>query len=376
MGTANLSTFIRENNHPILSDWEAFARTLTQGASLDGDGLRDHAEAMLDDIAGTIEAAQAERDRAKITNLRQCDARVLRDGAAAASEHGRHRADNGFSVVDMVAEFRALRTNVTRLWIAQCPQFGREEVEALVCFNEAVDRAIAESLERYAVDMDQARQRFLAILSHDLRNPVAAISTAASFLADVGDLNDQDAKLVGVIRGATTRMTNLISDMLELALHRLGDTMPVDRGEMNLDDVVNAVVAEIGVSYPNASILVSARGDLHGKWDSARLAQALTNLIGNAVQHGDTGQPIRVCLRGDANEVTLIVRNHGDTIPREQLRRMFDGGKPAGQTDGERRHLGLGLFIVNRIVDAHSGSIDVDSANGETAFTIHLPRAA
>ena len=368
MKSSKLSTFIRQNNRPILSEWEAFARTLAQGSSMDDAGLRDHAQAMLDEIADEIASPNA-RDRA-------VECAEGESSSSAATEHGHRRAQSGFTVADMIAEFRALRASITRRWLAQTTEFGRDEVEALVRFNEAVDRAITESLAQYGRDMEETRQRFLAILSHDLRNPIAAISTAASFLADIGELNEEDAKLVGMIRGATARMTNLIGDMLELALHRLGDSMPVERGAMNLDDLVNTVVSEVRASYPNTSIIVNSRGDLTGSWDSARLAQALTNLIGNAVQHGDADQPIRVSARGNPTEVIIAVRNSGGAIPRDQLRRMFDGGTPGSRTNGDRRHLGLGLFIVNRIIDAHRGSIEVDSADGETAFTIHLPRAA
>jgi signal transduction histidine kinase len=328
---------------------------------------------MLDEIAAEIDATQP-ASRGFVST----DSRIgAGDGgdARAATEHGRDPADSGLTAVDMVAELRALRASVTHLWIGQSSQFGHAELEALMRFDEAIDQAIAEAVERYARDMEETRERFLAILSHDLRNPLGAITASASFLVEVGELNEEDAKLVGTIQRAAARMTQLVADMLELALHRLGDTMPIQRDGMNVGDLVKAVVAEVRASYPKANILVSSDGDLKGDWDGARLAQALTNLIGNAVQHGDTRRPIRVSARGDESEVTIEVRNNGRTIPADQLQRIFDAGKP-GTVRSDRRHLGLGLFIVNKIVDAHGGSIEVDSANAETAFTIHLPRAA
>jgi signal transduction histidine kinase len=373
---AELSTFIRQNNRPILSEWEAFARTLTRGSTMDDADLRDHAEAILDDIAAQVEAAQTRREPSDPFSIPQRHGLSSRHVCAAAIEHGHARAGSGFTVVDMIAEFSALRANVTRLWIAESQQLGRAELDTLIRFNDAIDRAIADSLERYARDMDEARQRFLAILSHDLRNPLTAVSAAAGFLAEMAELDDEDAKLVGMIQNATRRMTHLVADMLEVALHQFGDTMPIERGGMHVGDLVTAVVAELRASYPKASIVVSSRGDLGGNWDSERLAQALTNLIGNAVQHGDVNRPIRVSARGEQSEVRIEVRNSGRTIPREQLRRISTGARPGMRTSGDRRHLGLGLFIVNKIIDAHGGSIEVNSTNAETAFTIHLPRSA
>jgi signal transduction histidine kinase len=375
VGSAKLSTFIRRNKGPILSEWESFARTLAQGSTMDVSGLRDHAQWMLDEIATDIDSPQsddAESDKSK--GLQQ-DSRRRLSGSVAAAKHGHDRAGSGFTVVEMMAEFRALRASVTRLWLAQSPQIGRDELDALIRFNEAMDEAIVYSLERYTRDIDETRQRFLAILSHDLRNPLGAIVAAASFLADVADLDPEHAKLVAMIESSATRMTHLIADMLELALNRMGDTMPVERDEMDVGELIDAVVTEVRASHDKARIEVSSHGDLTGRWDAARLAQAFTNLIGNAVQHGD-GEPIRISALGDDRQVSIEVSNSGPDIPDERLRHIFDGTKPRDRRNGDRRHLGLGLFIVHKIVEGHGGSIDVRSSDGTTTFTIHLPRAA
>src|SRR5262249_12283479 len=141
-GIKELSTFIRQNHGPILSEWEAFARTLASDTPLDVVALRDHAEVMLDAIATDIEAPQSDDEQSQKSKGLQQDARRQGPGAVAAAEHGHERADRGFSVVDMMAEFRALRATVIRLWIAQSPEFGRSELDALIRFNEAIDQAI------------------------------------------------------------------------------------------------------------------------------------------------------------------------------------------------------------------------------------------
>lgn len=370
MSSAKLATFIRENNGPILTEWETFARTLTRGSSMDVVGLREHAQAVLEQIAADIEVPRPPRVRFENSHWRQGQ------DQRAAPDPRHDRANSGFAVVEMMAEFRAVRASVTRLWLAQSPGFDRDELDALIRFNEAIDEAIVYSLERYARDIDETRQRFLAILSHDLRNPLAAISAAASFLGEVAGLDPDHARLVSMIEHSSTRMTNLVADMLELALNRLGDTIPIERSETDVGDLIDAVVAEVRASYNQAEIEVSSQGNLTGQWDAARLAQVFTNLIGNAVQHGDGGGPIHVSTRGDDRQVSIEVRNSGPEIPDDQLRHIFDGTQPMSRTNGDRSHLGLGLFIVNKIVEGHGGSIDVRSGNAETAFTVRLPKSA
>jgi signal transduction histidine kinase len=375
MDTTDLATFIRENTDPILAEWEAFARTLARDSPVDVAALREHAGVMLEEIASDIETPQSKREQsAKSRGLRQ-DTQRDSSAALAAAELGRDRAGSGFTVVEMMAEFRALRASVTRLWIEQSSEFGRAELQALVRFNEAIDQAVAYSLERYVGDIEQTRQRFLAILSHDLRNPLSAIGAASSFLEELGELDEEKTKLVTMIHSATTRMTHLVDDMLELARTRLGEAIPIQRAEVEIGKLVDTVVAEIRASYGDATIEVESRGNLVGRWDAARLAQALANLITNAVQHGDSAEPVHVAARGDDKEVAIEVRNSGPPIPNERLARIFDAPKPGRRASGDRRHLGLGLFIVNKIVEGHGGTIDVSSADAATTFTIHLPRA-
>jgi signal transduction histidine kinase len=138
-----------------------------------------------------------------------------------------------------------------------------------------------------------------------------------------------------------------------------------------LDDVV----AEVAASYPDCTLEVEATGELHGAWDCARLTQAMTNLIGNAAQHGSDATPISVTARGEAHEVIIAVHNDGPPIPDELVGSIFQPMKQSRSNFGNRRHLGLGLYIVDRIVAAHRGRIDVASSEEHgTTFTVRLPR--
>jgi signal transduction histidine kinase len=372
---AALSRFIREHTEEILREWETFARSLPIGASMDVAALRDHAKAMLEVIARDLENPQTSRQQdAKAKGASDANDRTP---PTAATEHGSGRAQSGFTVNQMVAEFRALRASVLRLWGKQPGPTGEAELEEMVRFNEAIDQAIAESLARYTQDIDHTKERFLAILGHDLRTPLGAIMMSAQFILESGEFVEPYRGLVDRIGKSSRRMNQMVSDLLDFSRTRLGDTIPIARAEMDVRRMLDDVVAEVAASYPDCKLEVEASGELHGVWDCARLTQAMTNLIGNAAQHGSADAPIRVTARGQANEVTIAVHNDGPAIPDELVSRIFQPMKRSAGDPGDRRHLGLGLYIVDRIVAAHRGQIDVASSEGRgTTFTVRLPRHA
>ena len=368
-----LSTFIREHTEEILTEWETFARSLPVGASMDVVALRDHAKGMLDVIARDLEATQtAYQQDAKAKGKADVDERTAR---TAATEHGSGRAQSGFTVNQMVAEFRALRASVLRLWGKQPGPRGERELEEMVRFNEAIDQAIAESLARYTQDIDHTKERFLAILGHDLRTPLGAIIMSAQFILESGELIEPYRGLVDRIGKSSRRMNQMVADLLDFSRTRLGDTIPITRSKMDVTRMLDDVVAEVAASYPDRRLEVETVGDLDGVWDCARLTQAITNLIGNAAQHGSGAAPIKVSARGDAHEVTIAVHNDGPAIPDELVGRIFQPMKRGRSDSSDRRHLGLGLYIVDRIVAAHRGRIDVASSESDgTTFTVRLPR--
>jgi signal transduction histidine kinase len=366
----SISTFIRENSEPILQEWENFARGLPIGATMDVAALRDHAKKMLGVIVRDLETPQTARQAdLKARGATAVDERVA---PTAASEHGADRADSGFTVEQMVAEFRALRASVVRLWTDAHGQAGRAELDELIRFNEAIDQAIAESLQRHSFAIDQTKERFLAILGHDLRTPLGAILMSAQFMADTGDRPESEMKLVKTIERSARRMNEMVSDLLDFARTRFGDTIPVEPAEMDVGRMLRDVVSEVGASHPENKPQLETSGPLRGEWDRERLTQAVTNLISNAVDHGAEKGPIKVAARGSDREIVITVHNEGPPIPRENLSRIFEAGSTEGR---ERRHMGLGLYIVDRIVAAHGGTIDVESSEDlGTAFTVRLPK--
>jgi signal transduction histidine kinase len=172
---------------------------------------------------------------------------------------------------------------------------------------------------------------------------------------------------------------HLVGDLLDFTRSRLGTGIPIDRAPMNMGKAVHDVVDEIAAVYPGRDIEIDARGELEGSWDCARISQVLTNLVGNALEHGSDGTPVTVEVGGSDEEITIAVHNRGPAIPGERMNGIFNPMKPrepgSPTATGPTGNLGLGLYIADRIVHAHQGSIEVDSSQERgTTFTVRLPR--
>jgi signal transduction histidine kinase len=268
-----------------------------------------------------------------------------------------------------------LRVSVITLWMTRQSEMDKIDLLEMSRFNEAIDQAIADSVTRYSADLDHAKDRFIAILGHDLRSPLNATIMAVALLREAGDLSEPHRDLVARIAASTKTMNSLVSDLLDFARIRFGVGIPIETGPVDLEAVIKEVVAEVTASAPESDVRVEVAGDLRGEWDSSRIAQALTNLVTNAVEHGSTNSSIQVEARGTPSEIAVSVHNHGLVIPAERLGRLFDAMATPDDEERGNHHLGLGLYIVHSIVLAHGGTVHVDSSSDEgTTFTLRLPR--
>jgi two-component system sensor histidine kinase/response regulator len=212
----------------------------------------------------------------------------------------------------------------------------------------------------------------IGILAHDLRNPLAAIMTSADHLAHLSDASDKAHRIGARIGRSARRMTVMIRDILDYTRGRLGGGIPLNRQPTDLAVLSQSVVDEIRAGYPTVRIEIETAGKLTGEWDPARIEQALSNLIANAVQHG--GEDVKLIASGeDRDQVVVTVQNGGRPIPREHIPSLFDAFKK-GEASPEG--LGLGLFIVREIVQAHDGSVAVSSSEEGTVFSFRLPRGS
>jgi signal transduction histidine kinase len=368
-----LSQFITESSERIIADWEAFARGCLPAANvMDLEQRRDHVAAMLKAISKDLETPQTKREQIE-KSLGNDDSSV--DTQTASNAHGTDRAASGYTAVQMVSEFRALRASVLRLWAEAQSEFDRTNVDDLTRFNEAIDQLLVESMTKYAQDVDRLKDLFLGVLGHDLRNPLGAIMMAATILITSEGPDWRHSKTAARILSSGTRMEGLIGDLLDFTRVRLGAGIPVTRKKLDLEAECRNTVDEIAAFHPKTNVSFKATGDLSGQWDGPRIAQALSNLLGNAVEHGTKHGPIAVTLRGEAEQVLLSVHNEGRAIPKHHLHDIFDPFRQLHPGDTQA-NVGLGLFIVQAIAVAHGGTVDVESSNDGTTFTMRLPRVA
>lgn len=373
-----LAEFIETNGEPILAEWVKFARTCGPAGTMDLPALRDHALEMLRTIAADLRRPQTASEQLEKSRGKA----VQRDNGAEtpAEVHGAGRAEIGFSLEEMVSEYRALRASVIRLWTRATGGLTREEdIEDLMRFNEAIDQALAESVTRYTEDLDHSKEMFVAILGHDLRTPLGAVIMSSEFMLDMGELKEPHLTLTTRIARSARRMNRMVGDLLDFTRSRLGSGVPIVRAPMDLAKVAHQSVDEMTAAFPKSVFQVSTAGELRGDWDCSRISQVFSNLLGNAVQHGSPGTTITMTVQGEAQEVIIRVHNQGVAIPAADLHGLFSAIKrlKAGASPGRdaRGSLGLGLYIAERIVTAHGGNLTVSSTEkAGTTFTVTLPR--
>lgn len=224
------------------------------------------------------------------------------------------------------------------------------------------------------VRIEQAREQFIGILGHDLRNPLASILMAVEVL---GGLPEPYSSIVGRVARSAHRIEAMIRHLLDFARGRLAGGIPIAPRSCDLHALCAEVVEEMQQANPDRTISFEAAGDLRGEWDPDRVEQVVSNLVGNAVTHG-TG-PVRVTARDEGDEVITTVHNLGRAIPAEAIPILFEPfTRPAQDAKGATSDgLGLGLYIASEIVQAHGGTISVASTEAAgTTFTIRWPRSA
>jgi signal transduction histidine kinase len=217
----------------------------------------------------------------------------------------------------------------------------------------------------------ELREQFIAVLGHDLRNPLTAIIGGAE-LVERTPLNDVAKQMIRVIRQGAARMASLIDDVLDLARGRLGGGLTLRINNEPLKPVIGQVVDELRASFQDRVIALEMDFDEPIVCDQARVAQLLSNLVGNALTYGAPDQPIQVRARTDAGMFELSVANAGDPIPPEAMVKLFLPFS-RGSVRPSQQGLGLGLFIASEVAKAHGGTLDVQSSAEQTRFTFRMP---
>lgn len=371
-----LSQFLIENIKPIVLEWENFASTLpTTGKPLDAEALRDHAERMLRAIATDLNTEQSAEQQ-----IEKSHGHGLSGKDSAATSHAVGRLMTGFSINQVVAEFRALRASVMRQWMKQVNQDESFEVDDVIRFNEAIDQALVESIASYTEAVQASHNIFLGVLGHDLRAPLSAILLSADRLLRIDALGTKATKAAAQIHTSVGRASAIVGDLLDFTRAQLGPGIPVNRTLINIAPMCERIVDECRAVHPDANLVLNSTGNVKGNFDGARLEQVFSNLIGNALQHGKAKSPVKITLGTKGGSLEFRVHNHGHAIPSERLPALFN---PMGQyclqdtqNRGPQASLGLGLYIAAQIVASHDGVIEVtsDEKHG-TEFVVNIPFA-
>ncbi len=220
------------------------------------------------------------------------------------------------------------------------------------------------------------RERFLGIVSHDLRNPLNVILMSAQSLLREAGQSERANRASQRIASSAERMGRMIGDLLDFTRGRLGGGIPITPSPTHLGQLCRRLLDELKALHPTRELVLCADGDLQAEVDPDRVAQLVGNLVKNALDYSPAGTPVTLSLHGEEKAVRLEVHNQGSPIPAEVLPVLFEPFRRGRQGEkSSHSGLGLGLFIVQQIAASHGGSVEARSTQEEgTTFTVHLPR--
>jgi signal transduction histidine kinase/ActR/RegA family two-component response regulator len=393
-----LADFIVANVEPILVEWEVHARAIWRGDPATPATLRDHAGDILRATAADMVSSQTETQRA---DKSQGDGDKSADDSmrvdAAAKMHGLDRGGWGFHLGDVVAEYRALRASVLRLWRASQPQPDQKDLEDLTRFNESIDQSLTEAVESFTEHVEHCRAQlvkeqsaragaeaanrakddFLATLSHEMRTPLNAIVGWLTILRAEGCEEEDLQEGLAAIDRNTKSQVQLITDILDVSRIVTGN-LGVELRPCDLKEVIQAGVDVIRPAAVAKDVALDVRLDAVGRaqCDPARMQQVVWNLLSNGVKFTPKGGTIRVALTRDPSALRLEVSDTGQGIAAAFLPHVFDRFRQSDSST-RRKHggLGLGLSIAKHLVELFGGTIEAHSAGdglGAT-FTVMLP---
>ena len=327
------------------------------------------AAAKMAEIRRTVDLFQGGQPGAALAIVRTNRGKSLMDDVRRRIDD--FRADEDRRLQERISSARhRLRT---AMWIDAGAALG---LVLLGFMLYAINRDIArrEVLEAALRESATFREQFVGILGHDLQNPLNAVSMAADLLVRRGGLPDDQSATVARIVSSAARMRRMVDQLLDLTRARLAGGIPVEpRPGTDLADVAGSVVEELRIAHPEAQLTLEVSGHVSGEWDADRIAQMVSNLVANAIQHG-AGSPIDVQVRNGGGSATVEVHNGGSPIPPGVLPTIFDPFRRAQGAAARAHGLGLGLFITREIVLAHGGTIDaVSSDPSGTTFRVTLP---
>lgn len=295
------------------------------------------------------------------------------EGNTVAAEHGGERARlTHYNVHSVISEYQILRWTIFDVLKLEGVRLTDDE---FFLIHASIDGSIRESVNAFALTQLTLRERFVAALTHDLRNPLSNALMSAELIRRSSD-PEKMKEFAGMITDNLNRMDGMIRDLLDSARYQTGERLQLRLEEFDMQDVVKEVCAQFTITYgPRFQFIANS---VLGCWDRDAIKRAIENVLGNAVKYGRAGTPIRIKTESTNGRVLLSVHNEGDPIPPDQIEGIFQVFRRANAAkEGKIDGWGIGLPYVRSVVESHGGSIAVDSSvNRGTTFTMDIPADA
>lgn len=361
---------LRKRESDIVDEATRFAQSLAPfaGEPVNSAVLRNHLPSLLRAIVHDLEQPQT-----RAQEIAKSEGRAPSTVAETAAEiHGRMRAESGLSVSQVVAEFRVLRSVVSRMWDDSADHKTDARAE-MIRFNEAIDQAVAESVAFHSAEVRRWRDALLAVIGHDLRGPLHGLINMSALLANQLHGTEYASAVQGIL-SATDRLGVLLNSLLDYSATQFGRQMRLKVAPTDLAMAFRTELDLVRHAHPKVPFVLQLEGDLTGEFDQSRLREAFSNLLSNAVQYSEPGTAVRVIATDLGKLVRLEVHNRGEPIPAEAIHSIFEPLRRGDEKRraGTRQNLGTGLFIVREVARAHGGRVGVDSANGDVIFWMEL----
>lgn len=307
-------------------------------------------------------------------NIDRTSARKRFDKAESTrvgKKHGKERASSmNYTMDQMILEYHILRQVICDVMEDENVLLSPVDREVIVC---SIEQAVNDAATEFSNTLKDIQEKLAHTLAHDLRNPIAAAKVSASLILRRPDNIDGTIKSASRIVGSMDRLDNMISDLLDASRIRAGEKLKLDIKECDLDFIVREVASEAALIH-NVAFKIISDSSCKGFWNEDGLRRVVENLTNNAVKYGQKNSLITISLNQDSEKATLAVHNIGNPISKEDLPILFQQFRRAKSVE-KKTGWGLGLTMVEGMVESHQGSIKVESEQGKgTTFTIELPK--
>lgn len=356
---------LKKNIEKILSVWEERVNEEVGAARHQEtmelrNSLPEYLLQLADALSNTIDRTSVRMGRDK------------RDSTRIGKKHGEERAGSkNYTMDQLITEYHILRQVLCDVMEEEVPLTVLER-EVIVC---SIEQAVNDAATEYSNILKGLKERISSTLTHDLRNPLTSTKISAQLVLRKLSADDSAVPKMELIISNMQRLDQMITELLDASRIEAGESMPTVIKLCDLDMIIRQVTDELSLSYPD-SFKVQSEGKCLGYWDENGLRRVIENLVTNAIKYGDENRPVTISLIQDKISIELSVHNSGEPIPQDEVPVIFEQYKRSKSSE-EKFGWGLGLTMVKGMVDAHQGSIIVESSKKKgTTFIIKLPKDA